>query len=50
MHLGGDGDLGEQGAVAGQSRQRIAVLDVLDDVEDLLTLRLPGHPSDVQHG
>lgn len=56
VDLGGDRHLGEEGAVPGQPDQSsataaaVAALDVFDDVEDLLTLRLPSHPSDVQDG
>lgn len=50
VHLGCDGHLGEEGAVAGQPRQGVTVLNVLHDVQDLLALRLPSHPADVQDG
>lgn len=56
VDLGGDRHLREEGAIPGQASQpaaaptTIAALDVFDDVEDLLTLRLPSHPPDVQNG
>lgn len=52
--LGCDRHLGEDGAVPRQPVQTAAAvdaaLDVFNDVEDLLTLRLPGHSPDVQDG
>lgn len=52
VDLRGDGHLGEEGAVPGQAGRAAAVtaLDVFDDVEDLLTLRLTSHSPDVQNG
>lgn len=54
MDLGGDGHLREEGAVPRQPGQTataaLAALDVFNNVEDLLTLRLPSHPPDVQNG
>lgn len=51
MDLGGDRNLGEQGSVPRQrAGTAVRALDVFDDVEDLLTLRLSGHPADVQDG
>ena len=48
MDLRGDRDLGEEGAVPGQGGG--AALHVRHDVEDLLPLRLPRQPPDVQDG
>lgn len=50
VDLGGHRDLGEEGPVAGELREAVAVLNVLDDVQDLLPLRLPRHPADVEDG
>lgn len=51
MDLGGDGHLGEKGPVPRDRRwTTVTALDVFDDVEDLLTLPLPGRPPDVQDG
>ena len=46
VHLGRDGDVGEDGAVA--AHQRGAALEVLHHVEDLLPLRLPHHAPHVE--
>ena len=46
VHLGGDRDVGEDGALA--AHQRRAALKVLHHVEDLLALRLPHHAPNVQ--
>lgn len=51
MDLGGDRHLSEEGAVPGQQgNAAVTALDVFYNVEDLLPLRLPGHPTDVQDG
>lgn len=48
MHLGRDGDVGKEGVVP--AHENAATFKVLDDVEDLLALRLPHHPAYVQQG
>lgn len=56
VDLGGDGHLGEEGVVSWQPGQSaaaaaaVAALDVFNNVEDLLPLRLTRHSSDVQNG
>lgn len=46
MHLRGDGDVGEDGMVPAQ--EGTTAFKVFDNVEDLLALCLPHHPSYVQ--
>jgi len=46
VHLRGDGDVREEGAIP--AHQGAAALKVFDDVEDLLALSLPHHPSYIQ--
>lgn len=48
MHLGRDGDVGKEGVVP--AHENAATFKVLDDVEDLLALRLPHHSTYVQQG
>lgn len=48
VHLRGNGNVWEEGAVP--THQRAAALKVFNDVEDLLALGLPHHPSYVQQG
>lgn len=46
MHLRGDGDVGKEGLVP--AHEDTTAFKVFDDVEDLLALCLPHHPSYVQ--
>lgn len=48
MHLGRDGDVGKEGVVP--AHENAATFKVFDNVEDLLALRLPHHPTYVQQG
>lgn len=48
VHLWGDGDVGKEGVVP--AHEGAAAFKVFDDVEDLLALRLPHHPSYVEQG
>lgn len=48
VHLRGDGDVGKEGVVP--AHEGIAAFKVFDNVEDLLALRLPHHPPNVQQG
>lgn len=48
VHLGRDGDVGKEGVVP--AHENTATFKVLDDVEDLLALRLSHHPAYVQQG
>lgn len=48
MHLRRDGDVGKEGVVP--AHENAVAFKVFDDVEDLLALRLPHHPANVQQG
>lgn len=48
MHLRGDGDVRKEGVVP--AHEGTAAFKVFDDVEDLLALRLPHHPTYIQQG
>lgn len=48
MHLGRNGDVGKEGVVS--AHENTATFKVFDDVEDLLALCLPHHPTNVQQG
>lgn len=48
VHFWGDGNVGKEGVVP--AHEGTATFKVFDDVEDLLALCLPHHPSYVQQG
>lgn len=48
VHLWRDGDVSKKGVVP--AHEDTAAFKVFDDVEDLLALRLPHHPTYVQQG
>lgn len=48
MHLGRSGDVRKEGVVP--AHENAAAFKVFDDVKDLLALRLPRHPTNVQQG
>lgn len=48
VHLGCNGDVRKEGVVP--THENAATFKVFDDVEDLLALRLPHHPTNVQQG
>lgn len=48
MHLGRNGDVREEGMVP--AHENAATFKVFDNVKNLLALRLPHHPTNIQQG
>ena len=48
MHFGRDGDVRKEGVVP--AHKDTAAFKVFDNVKDLLSFRLPHHPSHIQQG